>query len=140
MTARALLALALAACAPSAPITVRDAYGFQPVLGDVGAIYFTIDNRGDTPDTLVDVAVAGAAVAMLHEQVAVDGREEMRHVGALPVPPHSEVVLRPGGLHLMVEGFTTAPKAGDTVRVTIRFARAGAVPARAPIRAYGAEP
>ncbi len=140
MTARALLALALAACAPSAPVTLRDAYGFQPVLGDVGAIYFTIDNRGDAPDTLVDVAVAGAAVAMLHEQVVVDGREEMRHVGTLAVPAHSEVVLRPGALHVMVEGFTTAPRAGDTLSVTARFARAGAVTVRAPIRAYGAEP
>ena len=50
---------------------------------------------------------------------------EMRHVGALPLPPHSTVVLAPGGLHVMTEGLDRAPVAGDTLEVTARFARSG---------------
>lgn len=138
---RALVAAALlAACARGPAVTLRDAYAFQPVLGDVGAVYFTIENRSSVPDTLRAVAVGGASVAMLHEQVVVEGREEMRHLGELPVPARSEVVLRPGGLHLMVEGFSTAPVAGDTLVVTATLARAGVLTIRAPVRAYGEEP
>lgn len=135
----AFLALALAACAPSSPIQLRDAYGFQPVLGDVGAVYFTVENVGRQADTLTAVQVAGAAVAMIHGPGA-GGSAEMQHLDALEVPARSSVELRPGGLHVMVEGFTTPPVAGDTLAVTATFARAGAVIVRAPIRAYGDAP
>jgi copper(I)-binding protein len=58
----------------------------------------------------------------------------------VPVPGESVLVLRPGGMHLMVEGFDRPPVAGDTLLVTLRFARADSVQVRAPVRAYGDEP
>jgi copper(I)-binding protein len=140
--ARAVFLLAaLASCAPHGPtIKLRHAYAFEPVLGDVGAVYFTIENQGDRPDTLRGVEVAGAGMAMLHEQVATGGQEEMRPVGALPVPAGSTVELKPGGLHLMIEGMAHPPVAGDTLAVTAHFAAAGAITIRAPVLAYGTEP
>ena len=134
-------AVLLAGCsAPGPRIEVRDAYAYQPVLGDVGAAYFTVVNRGSAPDTLTVVEVGGALVAMIHEQVNEGGQDVMRHVGALAVPADSTVSLRPGGLHLMIEGFQRAPVAGDTLQITLHFARAGAVSVRAPVVAYGTEP
>jgi len=144
MTPRPLLLSALAACAACAaqgtPIQVRNAYSYEPVLGDVSAVYFTVENRGDTADTLTGVEVVGALVAMTHEQVADGGRVEMRHVGALPLPARSTVELMPGGLHVMVEGFGQAPVVGDTLVVTAHFARAGPLIARAPVLSYGTDP
>ena len=96
---RSLLLLALVACAPKGPdIEVRDAYSYESVLGNVGAVYFTIENRGRAADTLADVEVTGALVAMIHDQVANGDMVEMRHLNVLPLPPRSTVVLAPGGL------------------------------------------
>lgn len=140
MTHRIAFLLALTSCTPMGPpVTVRDAYSYESVLGNVGAVYFTVENRGSLPDTLVEVEVAGALVAMIHEQVAVGEMMEMRHVGSLPLPPHSTVELKPGGLHIMTEGLDRAPVAGDTLVVTARFARGGALTVKAPVLAYGAE-
>lgn len=140
MTRRCLGLLALAACAAEGPpIDARDAYGYESVLGNVAAVYLTVENRGARPDTLVGVEVEGAAVAMIHEQVAEGARVEMRHVGPLPIPPHSTVVLKPGGLHVMMEGMAAAPAAGDTLIVTLRFAGGQAIAVRAPVIPYGAD-
>lgn len=130
----------LVACATPGPhIDVGKAYAYQPVLGDVGAAYFAVTNRG-AADTLTGVEVEGALVAMIHEQAAEGGLEVMRHVAVLPVPTDSTVTLRPGGLHLMIEGFGEPPVVGDTLTITIHFARAGVVTVRAPVLAYGTEP
>ena len=141
MTLRPLLLLALSACAPKGPdIAVRDPYSYESVLGNVGVVYFTIENRGSVADTIADVEVTGALVAMIHEQVANGAMVEMRHVGVLPLPPRSTVALAPGGLHVMTEGLDRAPVAGDTLEVRLRFARGGEVKFRAPVLAYGVEP
>jgi len=141
VTARILLLLALTACAAEGPpIQVRDAYSYESVLGNVGVVYLTIANRGTRPDTLVDVEVSAALVAMVHDQVAQGDMVEMRHVGPLPIPPRSTVVLRPGGLHVMMEGLDRAPVAGDTLTVTARFAGGQEIVVRAPVLPYGAEP
>ena len=88
MTLRPLALVALAACAPKGPaIEVRDPYSYESVLGNVGVVYFTIENRGTEADTLADVEVTGALVAMMHEQVANGAMVEMRHLGTLPLPP-----------------------------------------------------
>lgn len=136
-----LLLLALVACAPKGPsIEVRDPYSYESVLGNVGVVYFTIENRGTVADTIADVEVTGALVAMIHEQVANGAMVEMRHVGVLPLPPRSTVVLAPGGLHVMTEGLDRAPVAGDTLEVRLRFSRGGELRFKAPVLAYGVEP
>jgi copper(I)-binding protein len=131
----------LGACsADGRALEARDAYAYQPVLGDVAAVYFTVENRGRAADTLQGAEVAGASVAMLHEQVTEGDRVEMRHLGAVPVPGETVLVLRPGGMHLMVEGFDRSPMAGDTLLITLRFAHGDSVQVRAPVLPYGTEP
>jgi len=137
---RLALVLLLSACGREGPaVRVGDAYAFEPVLGTVGAVYLTVTNSGSAPDTVAGVEVSGALVAMIHEQVTVGDRVEMRHVGPLPVAAGSTVVLAPGGYHVMIEGMEQPPVAGDTLDVTLRFARAGSVTVRAPVLPYGTE-
>jgi len=110
------------------------------VLGDVGAAYFTLVNRGGTADTLTGAEVEGALVAMFHEQVRDSGQELMRHIDRLPLAAGTAVALRPGGLHLMIEGFQRPPAVGDTLTITVHLARAGPIVVRAPVLAYGTTP
>ena len=140
MIRRLTLAALLCACSNPAPmVEVHDAYGYAPVLGDVGVVYFSVTNQGSRPDTLTGVTVAGASSAMLHDQGDGDGPGEMRHVEFIRVGPGASVRLAPGGLHVMVEGMEHPPAAGDTIQVTIRFSGAGAVTVAAPVLPYGTE-
>jgi copper(I)-binding protein len=133
--------LAIPACGggDGPAIVIEGAYAYEPVLGDVGAVYLTIVNHGVATDTVIGVEVSGALVAMIHEQVSDGDRMEMRHVGPLPVPAGGRVELAPGGYHVMLEGMAHPPAAGDTLDVTVRFTRAGSVAARAPVVPYGTE-
>jgi len=133
-------ALAVACVARGPEVTVRDAYAYQPVLSDVGAAYFTLVNHGGTADTLTGAEVQGALVAMFHEQVQDQGQELMRHVDRVPLAAGAVVALRPGGLHLMIEGFQRPPAEGDTLTITVHLARSGAIVVRAPVLAYGTTP
>ena len=103
-----------------------------PVADGPMALYLEVANAGATPDTLLGATVAGAAAASLHE--TTDGG--MRPIARLPIPAGATVALRPGGLHGMVEGLAGPPAPGDTLRATLRFARAGDVAIAAPVVAY----
>jgi copper(I)-binding protein len=61
----------------------------------------------------------------------------MAHMDVLVIPPRGEVELRPGGTHLMLTSFANPPYAGDSLPVTLRFARAGSLTLMLPIRRYG---
>jgi hypothetical protein len=47
------------------------------------------------------------------------------------------LVLAPGASHLMLVDLKRTPVPGDTMRVTLTFARAGDLAVALPVRAYG---
>ena len=133
----------LAACAggPPAPgVQVRDGFLFAPVTMGEAAAYFTVVNRGAASDTLLSLASPIAASVMVHRQVAGDGLSRMEHVAELAVAPGDSIVLAPGGLHAMLMTLDRLPVAGDSVPLTLRFARAGAITVMVPVRDYGSVP
>ena len=104
-----------------------------PIAGERAALYATVRNRGQVPDTLRAVIVTGVSKTSLHRSLEENGRMTMRPVAAVEIPSAGEVVLRPGGLHGMLEGFERDLQAGDTLSVQLEFALAGALSARAPV-------
>jgi copper(I)-binding protein len=106
-----------------------------PAAPDVGALYFTLVNTGAEADTLTAVATPDGT-AMLHTVVTEDGLSRMRHVMAIPAPPRDTLRLRPGGYHVMVSNLARRWAVGDTVRLTLTFARAGRLELAAPVRTY----
>jgi copper(I)-binding protein len=141
-----LLALA-GACTAREPRTiaagdleVRGAFAFAPPTASEAAGYFTIVNRGREPDTLLTATSPIAGAAMLHGQVPDGGMVRMEHISAPAIPAGDSLVLAPGGTHLMLMTLDRLPKAGDTIAVTLTFARAGAVNVSLPVRAYGDAP
>lgn len=139
-----LAALAtLAACSGAAPAPaaqVRDGFLFAPVTQGEAAAYFTVINRGPATDTLLGLTSPIAASVMVHRQVVDGGLARMEHVAALPIPVGDSLVLAPGGLHAMLVTLDRLPVAGDSVALTLRFARAGSVTVQLPVRDYGAAP
>jgi copper(I)-binding protein len=64
------------------------------------------------------------------------GGTQMRVVEAVEVPAGGQFQLRPGGLHLMLMSLSRRPRVGDTIEITLQFARAGAITVRVPIVSY----
>lgn len=103
-------------------ITVTDAWArFIPGARN-GAVYFTIENTGTTPDQLTGAEVKGAMVEIHESTMAADGTMSM---GPLPdgiaLLPNTPVALAPGGTHMMVMGLDPAPKVGDKLAVTLKL-------------------
>ena len=79
-----------------------------------GAVYLTMDNKGDAGDRLVGAATAAANEAMLHTHTMQDGVMKMRPVDAVDVPAHGQAMLKPGGFHVMLTGLKGPLKEGAT--------------------------
>lgn len=101
--------------------------------------YVTIRNTGSVPDTLTGAAVPFARSGEIHSMSMEGGVMKMAPVsGGLTVRPGETVELKPGGYHLMFEGLSGAPKAGDSVSGTLTFQRAGTVPVTFSVAPIGA--
>jgi copper(I)-binding protein len=114
-------------------LAVSGAYVPAPASPDVAAAYFTVHNRGDTPDALVAVSTALTPDASLHHYVRSDGAEQMAPLARLAVPPHGRAVLQPGGNHLMLMHPNRQLRQGDRVTLTLHFAHAGTLALSVPV-------
>lgn len=109
---------------------VRAALGQNPNTGG----YVTVKNIGKDDDRLVSVACDCAEKVELHT-MKMDGDKMMMS----PVPEGFEVKagqtleLKPGGNHIMLMGLKTRPADGETLSLTLNFAKAGAVKIEAPV-------
>lgn len=90
--------------------------------------YLRIRNSGAEADRLVTVEAAFAGKVEIH-QMKMDGEVmQMRPVkGGLEVPAGGEVMLEPGGHHIMFMKMRHALEAGSTEKVTLTFEKAGSI-------------
>lgn len=106
------------------------------LLPAAGAVYFTVVNRGDRSDRLLRVETAVARKAETHESVVEnDVMRMVPHPDGFEVPARGALELKPGGKHVML--FEPRQPGGGTIRLTLRFERAGAVEVQAPVSAVG---
>lgn len=104
-----------------------------------GAAYLTVINTGAVADRLVGAETDAAGRVDLHTHSVVDGIAMMRPVdGGIPLPPGDTVVLRPGGLHVMLMGLTGPLVQGEKFDLRLRFEHAPAVTVTVGIAAPGA--
>ncbi|MCJ2063768.1 DUF1775 domain-containing protein [Methylobacterium sp. J-088] len=136
---------AQAAPVQAAPIKAGDLTIETPWLratpngAKVAGGYVRITNTGSTPDVLTGAAVPFAKSGDIHSMSMEGGVMKMAPVSeGLTIKPGETVELKPGGYHLMFEGLTGAPKAGDTVAGTLTFQRAGTVPVTFSVAPIGA--
>jgi copper(I)-binding protein len=142
----AALMIAFAVPAAAAPVTAGDltidgtwTRATPPGAPTAGG-YLTITNNGTEADTLTGVSSPVAGMSSLHMMETKDGVMSMHEVdGGVPIPPGGTVTLAPGGYHIMFMGLTGALKQGETLPVTLMFAKAGKVEVIFPILAIGAK-
>jgi len=125
----------------AAPVTmgglvVTQAVVAEPASLDEAAAYLTLKNDTPQEDTIVAIAADLAARAEIHETM---GEGEMRHMMSMPsvsIPARGELKLTPGGVHVMLLQLRKKLAAGDTVKLYLSLARAGALEVHAPVVPY----
>lgn len=109
-----------------------------PTGAKVGGGYVRITNTGREPDRLIGGSFPLAARVEVHE-MALDGTVmRMRPVeGGIEIKPGASVELKPGGYHLMFMDLKAPLKAGDMVKATLVFEKAGPVEVAFTVRTMG---
>jgi copper(I)-binding protein len=100
------------------------------------ASYMVINNSGAEADALIGATVSSELVDVveLHTVVEEGGVMKMSPVEKIEVPANGEVMLKPGGFHVMMIGVKRELKAGDLVKLNLTFEKAGTVEFEAVVR------
>lgn len=98
-----------------------------------------IRNTGSVPDRLVGAETPAATAVEPHEMTMTDTIMRMRPIpGGLVIPPGGEIVLAPGGMHLMLAGPRGSFTQGARLPLTLVFERAGRIEVQLAVEAPGA--
>ncbi|RKE20419.1 copper chaperone PCu(A)C [Streptomyces sp. TLI_171] len=111
-------------------LTVADPYIPLPATpGGMGAGYLTVRNDGGA-DRLVSVSSPSAGSVTMHRSTDTS----MEQVGAMEVPANGVLDLSRGGAHLMIMDWAKQPALGDELELDLRFAKAGTVVVKVPVK------
>ncbi len=91
------------------------------------AVYCTIINSGNNPDTLYKVTSGISDDIQIHETYKKDDMMGMRQVKNLVVAPHDSLVFKPGGYHIMVMNLKENAVINNSKKFTLDFRKAGKI-------------
>lgn len=129
-----------AAQGQSGDVTVSNAWSrATPGGAPNGAAFFEITAKGAAGDKLVAAKSDVADRVELHNHIHEGGVMKMRQVDAIPVPAGGTVKLEPGGFHVMLLGLKRPLKAGDELKLTLVFEKAGEMGITASVKPIGAK-
>jgi copper(I)-binding protein len=152
-----LLAAMLAACgAPSGPKVRADDVWARPAMAvgemetsesgeggmekgrgmaGTGAVFLLLVNDGGEADRLIGGKTDVAEVVEIHETVMEGEVMKMRMLpDGLQVPAKGEVLLKPGGYHVMLIGIKQELKVGDRFTVELQFEKSGTITVEPEVR------
>lgn len=90
--------------------------------------YIVIKNDGDKVERLIGGTAEFAGKIEIHDMSMNNGVMKMREIeGGLEIPPGQEVVLKPGGKHIMFMKLTERMLDGEMRKVTLEFEKAGSI-------------
>ena len=140
MTKTVSILLAMVMCMAGGPVwagtfgihapTVR----MVPPGQSVSAAFMILHNHGMKDRSVVAAYSDVADVVELHNHITEDGMMKMRRVDAIVVPGHGEVVLQPGGFHMMLIGLTRSLEMGEKVAIELEFADGKRLSFEAPVQ------
>jgi copper(I)-binding protein len=104
-------------------------------MAGTGAIFMRLVNRGKEPDRLVGGKTDVAKVVEIHETVMEGDVMKMRMLTAgLEIEAGGEVLLKPGGYHVMLIGLQRDLQVGDRFTAELQFEKSGTLTVEAEIR------
>lgn len=110
-----------------------------PKGASVAGGYFTVTNTGSAADRLVGGSSEAAGRFEVHEMSMDGGVMKMREVkGGLEIKPGAKVELKPGSYHVMLMELKSPLQAGQRVKGTLMFEKAGKVDVEYVVESIGA--
>lgn len=104
------------------------------------AMYLNIFNNSGKSDVLLSVSSDAAKSAEIHRTyVDQEGITRMEMVDHIEIPASRQVILEPGGMHIMLIGLKEKLNAGDSVYVELEFEVAGTKSINAEVRGLDEE-
>jgi len=97
------------------------------------AVYVTFVNDGAKSDRLLGVSSPMATHASLHSNEVSGGVNHMHEMPGVDIPAGKTVELKPGELHIMLEGLQHPLKEGEMVPLTLKLANEGDVQVEAMV-------
>ena len=121
-----------AACASefvADPIKVSSPWSrATPERAKVGGGFMTVTNTGKEEDRLIGASSEIAGSIEIHEMRIVNGVMMMRHLNpGITIKPGSSIILKPFSHHLMFMDLKQTLVAGQTIKATLVFEKAGKV-------------
>lgn len=123
------------AAAEVATLEVRDPWAKAADEG-MSAAFGTLHNSTDADVVVVAASSPSSPMVELHETVEVDGVMQMQQVEGFTVPAGGDLVLDPGGNHLMFMGLTAPLVPGDEVTVVLELADGTTLDVVAPVKEF----
>jgi len=106
----------------------------QPMPG-TGAVFMLLKNGGGEPDRLTGGQTDVAEVLEIHETVMEGEVMKMQMLpDGLEVPARGEVLLKPGGYHIMLIGIKRDLEVGDTFSLDLQFEKSGTITVEPKVR------
>ena len=124
---KTLILLFLIFFPPQENIKIKDAWVRPAPENMTSALYFTIENKGETADTLYKVASDIAAKVEIHETYTEGEMMGMREVDFIVIPGKSSFELKPGAHHVMLMKLKKNIKVGDEENFTLYFKGVGEI-------------
>lgn len=92
-----------------------------------GAVYLSLQNTGSEADNLVSVNSPAAGKTQIHKTSNERGVMKMRPAEGVELAPGTTVEFKPGGYHIMLLDLKQTLVEGQTVPLTLTFAKAGTI-------------
>jgi copper(I)-binding protein len=112
---------------PQENIKIKDAWVRPASEKMTSALYFTIENTGDPPDTLFKVSSDLAERVEIHETYTEGEMMGMRKVEFIAIPGKSSFELKPGAQHVMLMKLKKNIREGDENKFVLHFKAAGEI-------------
>jgi copper(I)-binding protein len=124
---RTLLLFLLILFPPENNIKIKDAWMRPASEKMASALYFTIENTGESADTLYKVDSDIAEKVEIHETYTEGELMGMRKVDFIAIPGKSSFELKPGAQHVMLMKLKKNINVGDEEKFTLYFKSAGEI-------------
>lgn len=129
-------------------LTIAPAFAQNPMVSDAwaraspgavknGAAFMTLKSHGEA-DRLVSASAPVSAVVELHTHINDNGVMRMRQISGIDLPAGETVILKPGGLHVMLIGLKAPLMEGESFPLTLTFEKTGSFTVQVPIKKVGA--
>jgi len=122
-----LLALLFVLFPPEDKVKIKDAWMRPSSEKMATALYFTIENTGETADTLFKVDSELADRVELHETYSEGELVGMRKVEMIVIESKSSFELKPGSHHIMLMKLKKNINDGDEGEFVLHFKQAGEI-------------